>query len=101
VLERALAEVDRPVREPTVRVPLSREAIHACERELHALATAVAGLERPRTHGLAIAFLLAFDGGGALFLRPETRDGRERLANTIQAALAALGVSAEFDQPQP
>jgi hypothetical protein len=57
-------------------------------------------LENPRIQGVAIAFRLAFDGGGALFLQPGTDDGIERLANTVQAAHAALGVSAEFDEPE-
>lgn len=100
-LARAVADADRPVRR-TAQVPLSREAIRCCERELRGLADALlVERENPRAQGVAIAFRLAFDGGGALFLQPETRHARERLANTVQAALSALRVSAEFDEHGP
>jgi hypothetical protein len=72
-------------------------AIDRCHRELRALATAIATLDGPRVQGVAIAFQLAFDGGGPLFLQPGARDGHESLANVIESAHAALRVSAEFD----
>jgi hypothetical protein len=100
-LNRAVAEAGRPVRRGSPEVPLNGDAIRRCRRELLALAASVATLEDPRTQGLAIAFQLAFDGRGALFLQPETRGGLERLANTIQAAHAALRVSAVFDEQLP
>ena len=99
-LSRAVTDASRPVRQGTVEVPRSREAIRSCQRELRALATAVATLENPRVQGVAIAFRLAYDGGGALYFQHETRDSVERLANTVQAALAALDVAAEFDEPR-
>jgi hypothetical protein len=80
-----------------VQVPLSRAAINRCHRELRALATSIVTLDSPRTQGVAIAFQLAFDGGGPLFVQPGTRDGHEWLANVIESAHAALRVSAEFD----
>jgi hypothetical protein len=73
-------------------------AIDRCHRELRALATSIATLDSPRVQGVAIAFQLAFDGGGPLFLQPGTRDGHECLANVIESAQAALRVSAEFDE---
>jgi hypothetical protein len=72
-------------------------AIDRCHRELHALATSIATVDSLRVQGVAIAFQLAFDGGGPLFLQPGTRDGYERLASVIESAQAALRVSAEFD----
>jgi hypothetical protein len=97
-LYRAVADASRPVRHGTPQAPLSREAIRCCHRELRALATSVATLENPRTQGLAIASQLAFDGRGPLFFQPGQRGAIERLANTIQAAEAALRVSAEFER---
>jgi hypothetical protein len=76
-------------------------AIRCCREQLLALATSVATLENPRTQGLAIASQLAFDGRGPLFFQPERRGELDRLANTIQAADAALRVSAHFDEPLP
>jgi hypothetical protein len=85
-----------------VEAPLSREAILCCHRELRSLAASIATHENLRVRGLAIAFQLAFDGGGALYFQPETQDGVARLANTVRATHAALGVSAEFDEsPTP
>ena len=100
-LTRAVAGAGRPVRRGSPEVPLNSHAIRRCHRELLALAASVSTLEDPRTQGVAIASQLAFDGGGALFLQPETRGGRERLANTIEAAQAALQVSAVFDEQLP
>lgn len=97
-LYRAVADASRPVRHGTPQAPLSREAIRCCHRELRALATSVATLENPRTQGLAIASQLAFDGRGPLFFQPGQRGAIERLANTVQAADAALRVSAEFER---
>ena len=99
-LNRAVADASRPIRHGTAQAPLSREAIRCCHRELHALAASVAIVENPRVRGVAIASQLAFDGGGPLYFQPGARDGIERLANTVQAAHAALGVSAEFDANQ-
>lgn len=80
-----------------MQVALNHEAIAGCRRELAALAQAVAAGDAARIQGLAIAFRLAFDGGGPLF-HQSSREGRERLANTVRAALAALRVSSHFDQ---
>jgi hypothetical protein len=98
-LSRAVADARRPVRNRTAQAPLSRMAIRCCDEQLLALATSVATLENPRTQGLAIASQLAFDGGGPLFFQFEKRGDLECLANTIQAADAALRVSAYFDEP--
>lgn len=98
-LNRAVADASRPVRYRSPQVPLSRMEIRCCREQLLALATSVATVENPRTQGLAIASQLAFDGCGPLFFQPETLGGLERLANTIQAADAALRVSADFDKP--
>jgi hypothetical protein len=76
-------------------------AIRCCREQLLALAASVATHENPRTQGLAIASQLAFDGRGALFFQPETRGELDRLANMIQAAEAALRVSAAFDERMP
>jgi hypothetical protein len=100
-LNRAAADASRPVRHLTPQAPLSRMAIRCCREQLLALATSVATLENPRTQGLAIASQLAFDGRGPLFFQPERRGELDRLANTIQAADAALRVSAHFDEPLP
>jgi hypothetical protein len=81
-----------------VEVPLSREAILCCRRELRSLATSIATDENLPARGLANAFQLAFGGRGALYFQPESRDGVAHLANTVRATHAALGVSAEFDQ---
>jgi hypothetical protein len=81
-----------------VQVPLSGLAIDRCHRELRALATSIVTLDSPRVQGVAIAFQLAFDGGGPLFLQPGARDGHESLANVIESAHAALRVSADFDE---
>jgi hypothetical protein len=97
-LNRAVADASRPVRYGTVEAALSREAIFCCRRELRSLATSIGTHENLPARGLAIAFQLAFDGGGALYFQPETRDAVARLANTVRAARAALGVSAEFDE---
>lgn len=96
-LERAVEDACHPDLPGTPQVPLRREAIHRCRREIQALAKAVATADQPRTQGVAIAFQLAFDGGSPLFLQAQSHDGVERLANTVQAALSALRVSAEFD----
>jgi hypothetical protein len=96
-LNRAVEDAARPVRHGTPQAPLDREAVRCCHREIQALATLVATLENPRTQGVAIAFQMAFDGRGALFFQPDTPNGVERLANTVQAAQRALGVSAEFE----
>jgi hypothetical protein len=100
-LNRAVADARRPVRYETAQAPMNGMGIRCCHEQLLALATSVATLENPRTQGLAIASQLAFDGRGALFFQPETRGELERLANTIQAADAALRVSADFDEPVP
>jgi hypothetical protein len=98
-LNRAVADSIRPARDRSAQVPLSREAIRRCQRDLRALAAAIATLENPRVQGVAIASQLAFDGGGPLFAQPAVRDSVERLANTIQAANAALRISGQFDKP--
>jgi hypothetical protein len=97
-LHRALADAQRGVPPRGAEIPLSREAINRCGVELDALAEAIATIKEPRTQGVAIASQLAFDGCGPLFDQPSMPDGRERLANTVRAALAALEVSSEFDR---
>lgn len=96
-LNRAVADAALPAPPTTPQAPICREAVRGCECEIRALAGAVASADNARVQGLAIAFELAFDGGGPLFDRPDSRDGVERLANTVQAARSALRVSAEFD----
>jgi hypothetical protein len=96
-LNRAVDEANCPVRHGTPQAPLCRKAVRCCCNEIRDLAAEVATMENPRTQGVAIAFQLAFDGGGPLFFRPDATDGTERLANTIQAAHGALRVSADFE----
>ena len=96
-LARAVVEADRERPRATAQVPLDSEAILGCKGDLRALAKAVADLDDPRTQGLAIAFLLAFDGAGALFRQP-SRNAQDRLGSSVRAALASLRVSAQFDQ---
>jgi hypothetical protein len=95
-LNRAVEDAFRPVRQGTPQAPLRREAVRRCCGEIRTLARLVATLENPRTRGVAIAFQLAFDGRAPLFFQPETPDGAERLANTLQTAHQALRVSEEL-----
>jgi hypothetical protein len=96
-LNRAVEDAVHPVRHGTPQAPLDREAVLRCHREIRALATLVATAENPRTQGVAIVFQMAFDGRGALFFQPDTANGVERLANTVQAARSALSVSGDFE----
>lgn len=96
-LSRAVDDAGRPVLRGTPQAPIRRRAVRGCEREIRALASAVATADNPRVQGLAIAFEMAFDGGGPLFDQPYTWVSVDRLANTVQTALSALRVSAEFD----
>jgi hypothetical protein len=96
-LIRAVEDAARPVPHLTPQAPIRREAVRGCQREIRELSRTVVAAENPRAQGVAIAFQLAFDGGGPLFVDPHTPDGVERLANTVQAARSALRVSAEFD----
>ena len=98
-LDRAVEDVGSPVHHVTAQAPLDREAVRSCQRQIRALATLVSTMDNPRIQGVAIAFQLAFDGGGAMFFHPDTPNGIERLANTVQAAHNALTVSADFDEP--
>ena len=98
-LERAVEDVARPVNHATARAPLDREAVRSCQAQIRSLATRVSTLDNPRIQGVAIAFLLAFDGSGAMFFHPDSDDGIERLTHTVQAAHNALKVSADFDEP--
>jgi len=98
-LNRAVEDAGNPVHRVTAQAPLDREAVRSCQRQIRALATLVSTMDNPRIQGIAIAFELAFDGGGAMFFHPGTPNGIERLANTVQAALSALRVSADFDDP--
>jgi hypothetical protein len=95
-LNRAVDDASHPVVHGTSQAPLCREAVRHCSREIRGLATLVATQENPPTRGVAIAFQLAFDGRGALFFRPDTRDGVQHLANTLHAAHRALRVSADL-----
>ena len=98
-LNRAVEDVGSPVHHVTAQAPLDREAVRSCQRQLRALATLVSTMDNPRIEGVAIAFQLAFDGGGAMFFHPDTPNGIERLANTVRAAHSALRVSPDFDEP--
>jgi hypothetical protein len=98
-LERAVEDVGNPVHHVTAQAPLDREAVRFCQRQIRTLATLVSTMDNPRIQGIAIAFQLAFDGGGAMFFHPDRPNGIERLANTVQAAQSALTVSADFDEP--
>ena len=95
-LNRAVDDASHPVKHGTSQAPLCREAVQRCSGEIRELATLVATMENPPPRGVAIAFQLAFDGRGALYFRPDTRDGVERLANTLHAAHRALRVSADL-----
>jgi hypothetical protein len=95
-LNRAVDDASHPVKHGTPQAPLRREAVRHCSGEIRELATLVATMENPPPRGVAIAFQLAFDGRGALFFRPDTRDGVEHLANTLHAAHRALRVSVDL-----
>jgi hypothetical protein len=95
-LNKAVEDARLPVPHGTAKAPLDCAAVRCCHREIRDLANRLATLENPRTQGIAIAFQLAFDGGSALFFDPDTPDGIERLANTVQSAHNALRVSGEF-----
>ena len=60
------------------RGALSREAILCCHREPRPWRLRSPLLRTPEQRGLAIAFQLAFDGGGPLYFQPGTRDGVDR-----------------------
>src|SRR5262249_20444662 len=98
-LNRAVEAASAPECYEPGKVPLDRKAIRHCHGEIRALAELVAGVDNPRTRGVAIAFQLAFDGDAALFFQPDGQDGVERLAGIVRAASNALKVSADFDEP--
>jgi hypothetical protein len=98
-LNGAVEDVGSPVHHVTAQAPLDREAVRSCQRQIRDLATLVSTMDNPRIQGVAIAFQLAFDGSGAMFFHPDTPNGIERLANTVNAAHGALRVSADFDEP--
>ena len=95
-LNRAVDDAFRPVRPVTSQAPLHRDAVRHCAGEIRRLAAQVATLGNPAPRGIAIAFQLAFDGGGAMFRQPGDDDGAPHLANTLQTADRALRVSPDL-----
>lgn len=95
-LNRAVDDASRPAAPGTPQVPLCRDGVRHCSREIRELATLVATMQNPRPRGVAIAFQLAFDGRSALFFQPCSGDGADHLANTLQALHMALRVSADL-----
>jgi len=98
-LRSAVRRMSRPPAGINPGVPMDDEAILSCRYELRQLADRIVSMKHPCARGVAIARQLAFDGHSPLYWKPnQNGDGPEKLANTIHAAQAALGVAADFDQ---
>ena len=96
-LDHAIEAANGPAPPRSAKVPLDRAAVRGCAEELHALAVSVVSLRSPSAKGLAMAYQLAFDGGGPLFFQPDRQLDPSCLSNTVYAIESALRVSAEFD----
>src|SRR5262249_22899190 len=103
-LRAAVSQMSRPPAAINPTVPMDQLAIRSCREELRKLADRIVSMKDPCARGVAIARQLAFDGRSPLFWKPNQNgpglhgEGAQKLANTIHAAQAALGVAADFDQ---
>lgn len=91
-LRRAVASIDESARGERP-IPVNRRAVESCVSDLLALAERVATATRPRAFGVAMVRQLLFEGTSPLYASTDPK----RLANTVQAAQRALGVSVTLD----